>query len=67
MSSAKIKVEDEGRGFVLYWEGGSLFAVYKQNGQKLGEWHEDQEPSPEQAEQILIRKKETGEYLNIID
>ncbi|MFB3789177.1 MAG: hypothetical protein ACE15F_22690 [bacterium] len=67
MNPAKIQVEDEGRGFVLSWEGGTLFTVYKQNGQKLGEWNEGREPTPGQAEQILLQKRETGEYLNIIE
>ncbi|HOJ60055.1 MAG TPA: hypothetical protein PK878_07180 [bacterium] len=67
MNSERIKLEDDGRGFVLYWEGGSLFTVYKQNGQKLGEWNEDHVLSPGEAEQVLLRKRESGEYLNIIE
>ena len=43
------------------------FKCIKQNGQKLGEWHEDHEPSPEEAERILEEMKETGAYLNIIE
>ena len=67
MNSDRIKLEDESRGFVLYWEGGTLFTVYKQNGQKLGEWNEGRVPSPGEAEQILLHKRESGEYLNIIE
>lgn len=67
MTEAKIRLEDEGRGFVLEWNGGTLFTCIKQNGQKLGEWNEDKTPTPEEAERLLQRMKETGEYLNIIE
>ncbi|MGI6455849.1 MAG: hypothetical protein ACOX5R_09575 [bacterium] len=66
-SEAKLRVEDQNLGFFLEWHGGTLFKCIKQNGQKLGEWHEDHEPSPEEAERILEEMKETGAYLNIIE
>lgn len=67
MNDNRVVVDDDGRGFSLHWEGGNLFTVYKMNGQKLGEWQEDAEVTAEQAKEIMLAKKESGEYLNIIE
>jgi len=62
----KLKLQDDDRGFWIVWKGGTHFTVVKQNGQKLGEWHEDEEPAEDQAQKILEHMKDTGEYLHIM-
>jgi hypothetical protein len=66
-SQAQLRLEDEMRGFFLEWHGGTRFRCVKQNGQVLGEWHEEPAPTPAQAQQILEHMQESGEYLNIIE
>lgn len=67
MNDAIITIEDRSLGFFLCWMGGPQFAVYKQNGQKLGEWTLDREPTQEEARQELTDRRDNGDYLNIIE